>query len=211
MVRILGVLGAGPQRQVIERAGPARGLLAKGRQETLAGSWEEPTSSCTCARGDARRCCRRPAGRRVSRTSMDWNIFGQVDRSTDEPRFACHLFISKTCSCATGAGWGTKAPGFHHRHRVQHLPIDLASLRDLAPDRAEARRRLGLDPEPPGGRPHGAAGGHQVAQPARRHGPPPAAQGAGRPAAVRRRVAGQGEAPAPAGRARPLRAAGADA
>jgi glycosyltransferase involved in cell wall biosynthesis len=75
-------------------------------------------------------------------------VFGQVDRSEDEPRFACHLFLSKAMQLRYRDWAGHNGPGFHDRHRVHYLPID-PRLPQRAPDRAEARRLLGLDPDRP--------------------------------------------------------------
>ena len=79
---------------------------------------------------------------------VDWNIFGQVDRSSDESQFACHLFISKTTELRYRGWVEDHSPEFHNRHRVQYLPINPA-LHDRAPDAREARLRLGLDPDRP--------------------------------------------------------------
>jgi glycosyltransferase involved in cell wall biosynthesis len=80
---------------------------------------------------------------------VETNIFGNVDSSPDERLFACHLFISKFCLLRYRGWVGDGGDGFHDRHRVLYLPIEPGRLRSLAPERAEAKRLLGLDPERP--------------------------------------------------------------
>jgi glycosyltransferase involved in cell wall biosynthesis/predicted O-methyltransferase YrrM len=81
---------------------------------------------------------------------VETNIFGQVDRSTDEPDFASHLFMSQMCLVRYRARTGAPANGgFHRRHKVLRFPIEHEQLRELAPPKEEARRRLGLDPGRP--------------------------------------------------------------
>jgi glycosyltransferase involved in cell wall biosynthesis len=83
------------------------------------------------------------------RTLVETNIFGAVDTSPDERDFACHLFISKMCLLRYHAWTGGADPAFDERHRVLYLPVELERLRAGAPERAEAKRMLGLDPERP--------------------------------------------------------------
>jgi glycosyltransferase involved in cell wall biosynthesis len=80
---------------------------------------------------------------------VESNVFGAVDASPDEARFDCHLFPSKMCALRYRERLGLDGPGFHRRHRVSHWPVDIARLRTLAPEPAEAKRRLGLDPDRP--------------------------------------------------------------
>ena len=79
---------------------------------------------------------------------IDGNMFGAVDRSADEPLFACHLFVSQTCLLRY-RNWVGSPPGFEDRHRVSYLPIDMPRLRSLAIDRRVAKERLGIDPDAP--------------------------------------------------------------
>ncbi len=44
---------------------------------------------------------------------------------------------------------GLDGPGFHERHKVSFWPVDIARLRELAPEPRAARERLGLDPDRP--------------------------------------------------------------
>jgi glycosyltransferase involved in cell wall biosynthesis len=79
---------------------------------------------------------------------VDGNMFGAVDRSSDEPVFACHLFVSQMCFLRYRDRVGAP-PGFDHRHRVGYLPIDAARLRSLACDRQAAKAALGFAPDTP--------------------------------------------------------------
>lgn len=87
----------------------------------------------------------RDAGVRVL---IESNIFGAVDKSPDEARFACHLFLSQMCLLRY-QGWVGESPDFSARHRVSYLPVDSGRLRSLAVDPREAKLRLGLDPDRP--------------------------------------------------------------
>lgn len=80
---------------------------------------------------------------------VESNVFGAVDASADEAEFDCHLFPSRMCALRYRRRRALAGSGFHDRHRVSHWPVDVARLRELAPDRAEAKRRLGLDPDRP--------------------------------------------------------------
>ena len=146
-VRILGVSGSGPQKRVLEAAGLAV-QLGEGRLETLVDLVRGADVVVHLRQGNADpllpAACRRAGVPHV----VDWNVFGQVDRSADEPRFACHLFISKTMQLRYRAWAGHDGPGFHDRHRVHYLPVDPA-LSQRAPNRADACRLLGLDPDRP--------------------------------------------------------------
>ena len=73
---------------------------------------------------------------------VETNIFGQVDRSPDESRFACHLFMSQMCLMRYRERVGQAGPDFHVRNKVLRFPIDHETLRRDAPPRAEARRLL---------------------------------------------------------------------
>jgi glycosyltransferase involved in cell wall biosynthesis len=81
---------------------------------------------------------------------IESNIFGHVDRSTDEVLFDCHLFVSKFCLLRYRERLGgRRAPDFHRRHRVLSAPIEFEPLRAAAPAPREARELLGLDPDRP--------------------------------------------------------------
>jgi glycosyltransferase involved in cell wall biosynthesis len=80
---------------------------------------------------------------------VEWSMFGQVDRSPQERQFSCHLFNSKFCLLRYRRRVGDHSPDFHRRHRVLYLGLDLEGLRGRAPERREAKRTLGLDPERP--------------------------------------------------------------
>lgn len=154
-VRILGVHGSGPRHKLFEAAGlPV--AVGNGQFDRLVELLRGVDVVVHLRRGDAApllpAACRRAAVAHL----IDWNIFGQVDRSPDEPKFACHLFTSKTTQLRYRLRVGDQSARFHYRHRVHYLPVDLA-LCDRAPDRADAKRRFGLDPDRPvvgrGGRP----------------------------------------------------------
>jgi glycosyltransferase involved in cell wall biosynthesis len=80
---------------------------------------------------------------------VETNIFGRVDASDDERQFDCHLFVGKMCALRYRQRLGLAGADFHRRHRVLHWAVDIARLRALAPARAEAKERLGLDPARP--------------------------------------------------------------
>jgi glycosyltransferase involved in cell wall biosynthesis len=80
---------------------------------------------------------------------VEWSMFGQVDRSPQERQFSCHLFNSKFCLLRYRERVGDLTPGFHTRHRVLYLGLDLEALRRRAPSREDAKRALGLDPARP--------------------------------------------------------------
>lgn len=89
------------------------------------------------------------AGRAGVPFLVETNVFGAVDASADRDRFACHLFVGKMCAWRYRERLGLVGPAFHERHRVLHWPIDLPALRAAAPERREAKRALGLDPDRP--------------------------------------------------------------
>jgi glycosyltransferase involved in cell wall biosynthesis len=79
---------------------------------------------------------------------IDGNMFGAVDRSADEPLFACHLFVSQMCLLRYRSVVGSSRD-FHERHRVSYLPVDVRRLRSLATDSRAAKVALGFDPSTP--------------------------------------------------------------
>ena len=80
---------------------------------------------------------------------VESNVFGAVDASAGERSFSAHLFPSKMCAWRYRTRLGLDGPGFHERHKVSFWPVDIARLRELAPEPREARERLGLDPDRP--------------------------------------------------------------
>lgn len=92
-----------------------------------------------------------PAARRAAGVPIlvESNVFGAVDASPDEAEFSCHLFPSKMCALRYRNRLGLEGSDFHERHRVSFWPVDIAGLRAQAPERVDARRRLGLDPDRP--------------------------------------------------------------
>ena len=121
---ILGVYGSGPQRRVLEKAG-LRVQVGDGQIDTLANMLRGTDVVVHLRQGNAApllpAACRRAGVRHI----IDWNIFGQVDRSADGPRFACHLFISKTMQLRYRSWVGDPSAAFHDRHRVHYLPISI--------------------------------------------------------------------------------------
>lgn len=146
-VRVLGVHDTGPWGEALTAAG-LRVDVAGGSLDKLVGllsgvdlvvhlrpGAQAPLLPAAC------RCAGVPS-------LVEWNIFGQVDRSPDRDRFACRLFTSKATQIRYRRRVGDRSAAFHDRHRVQHLPVD-PTLRQRAPDARMARRRLGLDPDRP--------------------------------------------------------------
>ncbi len=139
----------GPRAATLEQAGIAVSC-ASGELNSLAkklekaelvhvfrGGFREPLLPAAC----------RAAG--VPRL-VETNVFGQVDPSSDEAHFDCHLFVSKMCALRYRRRTGQLGrAGFHERHRVSYWPIDTEHLRSLAPPRSQAKEALGLDPARP--------------------------------------------------------------
>jgi glycosyltransferase involved in cell wall biosynthesis len=146
-VRILGIHGSGPWRRVLEAAG-LHVDVGDGQFDRLVDLLRGVDVVTHLRQGDAAPLLPAACLQAGVPHIVDWNMFGQVDRSPDERQFACHLFISKTMQLRYRRWVGDDSAGFHDRHRDQHLPVD-SSLRDRAPDRREARRRFGLDPDRP--------------------------------------------------------------
>lgn len=92
-----------------------------------------------------------PAARRAAGVPVlvETNVFCSVDVSSDEREFDCHLLLSKGCARRYRREAGLTGPEFHDRHRVLFLPVWIERLRELAPERAQAKAELGLDPDRP--------------------------------------------------------------
>jgi glycosyltransferase involved in cell wall biosynthesis len=146
-VRIVGVFDSGPQKAVLEHAG-LRVDVGHGQFDTLVDLVRGADVVVHLRQGSAAPLL--PSACRHAEVPhfVDWNIFGQVDRSPGEPWFACHLFLSKTMQLRYRRWFDDQSPGFHDRHRVHHLPIDLG-LCERALPQADARREFGLDPDRP--------------------------------------------------------------
>jgi hypothetical protein len=147
-VRVVAVLADGVRRAVLEEAGIEVECAAGSSRrltELFAGADVVHVTRAGVAESlvpEARRAAGVPV-------LVESNVFGAVDASADEPTFSCHLFPSKMCALRYRQRLELHRPDFHHRHRVSHWPVDIGRLRRLAPSRAEARRRLGLDPDRP--------------------------------------------------------------
>lgn len=92
-----------------------------------------------------------PAARREAGVPamVETNVFGAVDASADAPEFSCHLVPSEFCALRLRRRLGLSTTELNRRYRVSYWPVDVARLRALAPDPAEAKRSLGLDPDRP--------------------------------------------------------------
>ena len=146
-LRIASVGGAGPLRGVLEQAG-LRVDVANHDLSRLTDIIRGADIVVHLRPGDAAPLLPEACRRARIPHMIDWNMFGQVDRSADEPGFACHLFISKTIALRYRERVRDHGAAFHDRHRVQYLPVD-PRLRELAPDRERACARFGLDPQRP--------------------------------------------------------------
>jgi glycosyltransferase involved in cell wall biosynthesis len=80
---------------------------------------------------------------------VETNVFGFQDTTPDERDFRCHLTVSRMCALRYRARAGLAGPEFHERNRVSYNPVDTGLLRSVAPEAAEAKRSLGLDPGRP--------------------------------------------------------------
>ena len=146
-VSVIGVLDGGPREGELEADGiPVE--IASGDRSRL-GSLLEGVDIAHVFRAGTREplvpaACR-DAGVRVL---VESNIFGQVDRSTDEHRFDAHLFMSQMCLMRYRERVGG-GHDFDRRHKVLRFPIEHEDLRRAAPAKDEARLSLGLDPERP--------------------------------------------------------------
>jgi glycosyltransferase involved in cell wall biosynthesis len=147
-VRVVAVHEEGVRREELERAGIEVECAGGDRRrltELLTGADVVHVTRAGVAEQLVPAACR-VAGVEVL---VETNVFGAVDASADERSFAAHLFPSKMCALRYRRRLGLAGPEFHARHRVSHWPVDIERLRGLAPDSAEAKRRLGLDPDRP--------------------------------------------------------------
>jgi glycosyltransferase involved in cell wall biosynthesis len=138
----------GPRAAELEDAGVAVSC-AEGDQERLAEllgaadlvhTWRADPADATMPRAAA------AAG---IRAQVETSIFGLVDRSSWAERVGCRLYLSRSCAARYRRRTGQGPEEFFGRNRVLPLPLDSAALRAAAPPAAEAKRRLGLDPERP--------------------------------------------------------------
>lgn len=80
---------------------------------------------------------------------VETNVFGHVDPTPEAAQFDCRLFMSQMCAIRYRRLVGIDHDALFERHRVLYNPLDLRQLRSLAPEPAQARDLLGLDPERP--------------------------------------------------------------
>jgi glycosyltransferase involved in cell wall biosynthesis len=148
-VSVVAVQQDGPRREELERAGVPVGL-AHGDEQRLTAFLRGTDIAHVFRAGTTEPVVPRAAREAGVAHLVESNIFGHVDRSADEPRFDCHLFMSRMCLMryAERAG-GSRNGDFHRRHKVLRVPIEIDSLRRDAPAPGDARRALGLDPDRP--------------------------------------------------------------
>jgi glycosyltransferase involved in cell wall biosynthesis len=145
--RVVGIFEGGVRKALVEAAGlPAE--VAGGDEARLTEALRGADVVIVSRQGITERLL--PAAARAAGVPhlVEWSQFGHVDTSEDERAFACHLFVSQTIEVRYRGLVGDPSPGFHRRHRVQHLPVE-RRLRELAPDRHTAKQSLGLDPDRP--------------------------------------------------------------
>jgi hypothetical protein len=145
--RVVGIFEGGVRKAMVEAAGLSV-EVAEGDPERLADALRGADVVIVSRQGNAEPLL--PAAARAAGVPhlVEWSQFGQVDLSDDERAFSCHLFVSQTIEIRYRALIDDPSPGFHGRHRVQHLPVE-RRLRELAPERREAKEALGLDPDRP--------------------------------------------------------------
>ena len=145
--RVVGIFEGGVRGQMLEAAG-VEVRVADGDQGRLAEALGGADVVIVSRQGIAEPLL--PAAARQAGVPhlVEWSQFGHVDPSEDEGGFSCHLFVSQTIELRYRALVGDRSPGFHRRHRVQHLPIE-TRLRELAPEHRVAKESLGLDPDRP--------------------------------------------------------------
>jgi glycosyltransferase involved in cell wall biosynthesis len=148
-VLVVAVQSGGPRREELERAGiPVH--VADGDEARLIELLRGVDIAHVFRAGTPEPLVPRAASAAGVTALVESNIFGHVDGSSDERQFACHLFGSRMCLARYQARLGDGGdPGFHGRHKVLSFPIEHDELRGQAPSKAEARRRLGLDPDRP--------------------------------------------------------------
>jgi glycosyltransferase involved in cell wall biosynthesis len=76
-------------------------------------------------------------------------VFGVPDESPDARSFDCHLLISKMSALRYRRRAGLDGRTFGRRHRVSYYPVEARRLRAAAPELAQAKQALGLDPGRP--------------------------------------------------------------
>jgi glycosyltransferase involved in cell wall biosynthesis len=146
--RVVALLWEGPRRDQLAAAGiPVAG--ADGDLERLVTLLEGADVVHVHRAGVSESLLPEAARRAGVPVLVETNVFGFHDESPDEAGFACHLLISRMCALRYRRRAGLPGPEFHRRHRVCYYPVDVDGLRARAPEPAEAKRRLGLDPDRP--------------------------------------------------------------
>lgn len=145
--RVLTLAEGGPREERLRRA-DVPVIVGCGAEQALAAELEGTDVVHVFRHGIAEPLVPAAARRAGVPVLIETNIFGARDRSSDEPAFASHLFISMMCLLRYRGASGAD-PSFDARHRVLYLPIEGAQLRSLAPEPAAARETLGLAPDRP--------------------------------------------------------------
>jgi glycosyltransferase involved in cell wall biosynthesis len=146
--RVVGVHELGPRRVPLEDAGiPV--ACAEGDHERLVDLLRGADIVHVWRAGAGEPAVPAASGEAGVPILVETNIFGLVDASRLARRFACRLFLSRSCAVRYARRLGLSAADLHGHHRVLPLPLEAAPLRNAAPPRREAKERLGLDPERP--------------------------------------------------------------
>jgi glycosyltransferase involved in cell wall biosynthesis len=147
-VRVIALLEAGSRRADLDAAGIETTCVA-GDVERLASAVSGADLVHAFRHGGTEHLL--PAACRAAGVGklVETNTFGAYDASTDERQFDLHLFVSQMCALRYRRRAGITGLGFFARHGVMRWPVEVTAMRAAAPERAEAKRRLGLDPERP--------------------------------------------------------------
>jgi glycosyltransferase involved in cell wall biosynthesis len=147
-VRIVGILGSGEREAQLREAG-FRVDVTDGDRARLVEALRGADVVVVLRQGTPEPLLPGAAAEAGVPHLVEWNIFGHVDPTDDEPRFDVHLLISQMILLRYRDRLGG-SPGrsFHDRHRVHYLPLDL-DLAAHAPERRAARELLGLDVDRP--------------------------------------------------------------
>jgi glycosyltransferase involved in cell wall biosynthesis len=145
-VRVVTAVALGPRADDLV-AGGVPVQCADGDAHRLAGLLADGDVVHVFRAGAAEPALLGAAARAGARALVETNVFGLVDPSREARACDCRLFLSQMCLLRYRRSLGATGAEFHERHRVLRLPLDLDRLASLAPSRADAKSRLGLDPE----------------------------------------------------------------
>ena len=147
-VRVVALHEEGPRRADLDAAGIPT-TCAAGDEAALARALAGADLVHAFRHGSAERLL--PAACRDAGVDLliETNTFGALDASADEPQFAFHLFVSKMCALRYRQAVELTGRSFFLRHGVLRWPVEVRAMRASVPERSEAKRRLGLDPDRP--------------------------------------------------------------